>query len=111
MASRGGASKYGLVNALPLRDIQGTTITLGTADASVGIPTDPRPHGVILEPILSAEDYMRIRIDTSSETDGGYLADGNVYQFPTHSASSSIHASVATSDGTLYLSWVFAGSV
>lgn len=112
MPRPGGASRQGFLANLPLFDLQGTTLVLGTAAGSVTVPTNPRPHGVILFPTASAEDYIRLRVNTASGagTDG-YLGNGGEYQFSLDSRVTSINARVASGAGTLNVTWVFSGTV
>lgn len=110
MAS-GGASKYSLLNTLPLFDVGGTTLTLGTAAGSITFPTTPRPSGVGLYAILSAETFMRYRINTDSGGgDDGYYPE-NVFTIQAlHPSATTFNARVASSDGTLYMTYYYAGT-
>ena len=110
--SGGGAAKWSFLEAMPFLDMQGTTLVLGTAVGSITVPTNPRPHGMILYPELTTETFMRVRGNTpSGGADDGYLKNRQTVMAPLNNTLTTINARVAANDGTLYASWVFAGSV
>ena len=108
----GGAAKWSFLDAMPLLDGNGTTLTLGTAVGSITVPTNPRPHGVILYPELTTETFMRWRGNTASgaATDG-YFKNRQTIMAPLNNSLTTINARVAADDGTLFATWIFAGSV
>ncbi len=108
----GGAAKWSFLDAMPFLDAQGTTLVLGTAVGTLTIPTSPRPHGMILYTELTTETFMRLRGNTAAgaSTDG-FLKNRQTIMAPISNALNTISARVAADGGTLFTSWIFAGSV
>ena len=103
----GGRASF--VDAAPLADVQGGTLVLGTADGSITIPTNPRPVGALLHP-TAEENFVRARVDASSETSGAYLKTAETHRVNFDAGATNLHVSVDSGAGTLYVTWLFAGS-
>ena len=112
MTGRYSGGRASLAAAMPLAEVEGTTLALGTTAGTLTVPTDPQAHGVILHGIIGAEAFFRVSVaGDPTAANAGYLAQDQDFVFALNPVATEIRAAVDSGAGTVYATWLYAGSV